>query len=158
MKTIKITLLGFLMIASLGGMAQEQTKEEVRDDREARKVAIITEKLELTPDESKVFWPIHNEFEKEHKALRKNFRKTKEAGKKMDELNDEEVDKILLESFDFKQKELDLKKKYHLKYKEVLPVKKIAKLYHLEHKMQKEEGPERPERKERKERPDHKRE
>ena len=75
----------------------------------------------------------------------------------MDELSDKEVEKILLESFDFKQKELDLKKKYHLKLKEVLPIKKIAKLYHLEHKMQKEEGPERHERKERKPRPNHER-
>ncbi len=155
MKTIKITLLGFLLITSLGGMAQEQTKQEVKDEREARKVAIITEKLELTPEESKAFWPIHNEFEKEHKALRKNFRKTKEAGKKMDELSDKEVEEILLKSFDFKQKELDLKKKYHLKFKQVLPVKKIAKLYHLEHKMQKDNRPERPERRERKPRPEH---
>jgi hypothetical protein len=155
MKIIKITLLGFFLLGNLGLMAQEQTKEEAKDDREARKIAIITEKLALTPDESKVFWPIHKEFEKEYKALRKNFKKTKEAGKKMDELNDDEVDKILLESFDFKQKQLDLKKIYHLKYKEVLAIKKIAKLYHLEHKMQKEEGPERNERRERRERPEH---
>lgn len=155
MKTIKITLLGFLLLANLGLMAQEQTKRDVKAEREARKVAIITEKLELTTEESKAFWPVYEELKKEHKALRKNFKKTKEAGRKMDELNDEEVDKILLESFDFKQKELDLKKKYHLKFKAVLPAKKIAKLYHLEHKMQKEQGPERKERRERKARPDH---
>lgn len=153
MNTIKFTLLGFLLLANFGLMAQERTNEEVRNDREARRVAIITEKLELTPEESKAFWPVYNELKKEHKALRKNFRKSKEAGKKMDELTDEEVEKILLESFDFKQKELDLKKKYHLKFKEILPAKKIAKLYHLEHKMQKENGPDRNERKERKPRP-----
>ena len=156
MKTIKITLLGFLLLANLGLMGQEeQTNKEVKDEREARKVAIITEKLELTPEEAKVFWPVYEELKKEHKALRKNFKKTKEASKKIDELSDEEVDEILMESFDFKQKELDLKKKYHLKFKKVLPVKKIAKFYHLEHKMQKEEGPERRERRERKPRPEH---
>lgn len=154
MKAIKFTLLGFLLFANFGLMAQEKTKQEIKDEREARRVAIITEKLELTPEESKAFWPIYNEMQKEHKALRKNFKKSKEAGKKMDELTDEEVEKILLESFDFKQKELDLKKKYHLKFKEVLPPKKIAKLYHLEHKMQQDEGPERPERRERRPRPE----
>lgn len=148
MKTIKITLLSLFLMATSGMMAQEKANTEKPADRDARKEALITEKLELTDVEAKAFWPVYKEFKKEHETLRKNFKKTKEAGKKMDELSDEEVDKIIMESFDYKQKELDLKKKYHLKFKAILPIKKVAKLYHLEKKMRKDEtkegAPERP--------------
>lgn len=137
MKTIKLLILSFLTL-SAGHIIAQEDGESKQDTRKAIRVAIITEKLDLTEEESKAFWPIYDQMIEDHKTLRKNFAKTKEKGKKMDELTDEEVEQIINESFDFKQKELDLKKKYHTKLKEVLPIKKIAKLYHLEKRINEE--------------------
>lgn len=139
MKAIKILFIIALTFSSTLNFAQEKDKgTSKKDKRDAIRVAIITEKLELTDDEAKTFWPLYDQMVEDHKKLRQNYRETKEEGKKMDELTDEEVEDIIMESFDFKQKELDLKKQYHIKLKEVLPIKKVAKLYHLEKRLNQE--------------------
>lgn len=139
MKAIKLLIIGLLTFGTGISLAQDDDKPLTKKERKkAIKVAIITEKLELTEEESKAFWPIYDQMEEDMKTLRKNFKTTKEKGRKMDELTDEEVEEIITESFDFKQKELDLKKQYHTKLKSVLPVKKIAKLYHLEKRINQE--------------------
>ena len=50
---------------------------------------------------------------------------------------DKDVEKMLDDLIVFKQKELDLKKKYHAEYKSILPIKKVAKLYHAEEQYKK---------------------
>ncbi len=141
MKTIVHTILiGIMLFGSGVTFSQEEGDKPLtkKEKRAAIKVAIITEKLDLTEAESKAFWPVYDEFTEDRKALRKNFKKTKDKSKKMEDLTDEEVETIITESFDYKQKELDLKKKYHLKLKEILPIKKIAKLYHIEKRINQE--------------------
>ena len=60
------------------------------------------------------------------------------SDKKLEDLSDQELEALLNASFEFKQKQLDLKRKYHTKYKEVLPIRKIAKLYHVEKRINQE--------------------
>lgn len=130
MKTFKI-LLVLSMFSYTGLLAQASRK----DKRKAVKVALITERVGITADEATVFWPVYNAMEAELRTLRQNFRKVKRQSKKMDELSDEEIEEILIQSFDFKAQEIALRKKYHVKFKNVLPIKKIAKLYHVDRRL-----------------------
>lgn len=130
MKTLKL-LLVLSMFSYTGLFAQPSRK----DKRKAVKVALITERVGITADEATVFWPIYNAMEAELRMLRQNFRKVRRKGKKMDELSDEEIEEILIQSFDFKAQEIALRKKYHVKFKKVLPIKKIAKLYHVDRRL-----------------------
>ncbi len=129
-----------LLIALFTGMVSTQAQDQQKPkegSKQAKKIAYITTRLELTPDEAEKFWPIYNEYQAEKKELRK----TKKAGKsdkKVSEMSDKEVDELMTRSLDFQQKDLDLKKKYHNKYKSVLPVKKVAKFYHLEKEFKKQ--------------------
>ncbi len=122
------------LIASAQG-GDEQTRQETR---KAMKIAIITKRVGLTEEESKKFWPIHDAMEQEMKALRKDYKKKNKSDKKLEDLSDQELEALLNASFEFKQKQLDLKRKYHTKYKEVLPIRKIAKLYHVEKRINQE--------------------
>lgn len=138
MKNI-ITLLLSTLIASFS-FAQPEGKPVNKDRKEqmkAKKVAFITEKLELTEEESAAFWPVYNQMEEDLHTLRTNFRKERKSDKKLEDMTDEEVDALMTKAFDFKQKELDIKKRYHVKFKQVLPVRKVAKLYHLEKEFRK---------------------
>lgn len=130
MKTKFLTTFGilFLAIGSLVAQEKGQTKAE---QKRAEKIAFISTKLELTPEEAEKFWPVYNEFEDKMKALHKEHRKNKPE-KKVPDMTDEEVEALVQGHFDFEQRELNLKKEYHEKFKKVLPVKKVAKLYHLE--------------------------
>ena len=137
MKTIKLTLVALLTLVFSGTFSQG---EEKKVERKERITAYLVKNLSLTEEEQKTFLPLYEQFIKDRQALRKNFKKQEKNGKIMSELTDEEVEKLLNESFDFKQKQLNLKKSYHLKYKQVISIKKIAKLYHLEKQMMKKLG------------------
>jgi len=44
-------------------------------------------------------------------------------------LSDKEVENFIEAEFSQRQKELDIQKEYHEKFKKVLPLKKVGKLY-----------------------------
>ena len=115
MKTIKLTLVALLTLIFSGTFSQEGAKKEQKKERIT---AHLIKHLSLTEKEQKTFLPLYEQFIKDRQALRKNFKKQEKNGKIMSELTDEEVENLLNESFDFKQKQLNLKKSYHLKYKQ----------------------------------------
>ena len=100
---------------------------------ESMRIAFLTQKLDLSPEEAQKFWPVYNEFQKKREELRKKRREEiKNAKENFDSLSDKQVETIVDDEIAFKQKNLDLDKEYHSKFKSVLPVKKVAKLYHAE--------------------------
>ena len=133
MKTIKITLLALFTLIGVNGTAQNIAKKADRmAQRQVRIDAILTKQLALTEAEQKAFLPIYRQYKTEAIALRKASLASKNKGKIMSELNDQELEQIIQASFDDKQKMLDLKKKYHREFKKVISMKKVAKLYHVE--------------------------
>jgi hypothetical protein len=47
-------------------------------------------------------------------------------------MSDEEVDKFIRQHFDLEEQMTDLKEEYYMKFKEVLPVKKVFRLMEAE--------------------------
>lgn len=126
MKNLFFAALLFLLPTML--WAQRPKGEEI----ESLKIAYFTQKLDLSPDEAKVFWPIYNEMQREQNDLRKermqkmiSFRKTNE----IDNLTDAQVQSLITSEFDFKQRDLNLDKKYYNKLKSSLPIKVVGKFY-----------------------------
>jgi hypothetical protein len=97
------------------------------------KIGFLTERLNLSSEEAKVFWPVYTKFQDELESLRKGRRENlQNAQKNFDEMSDKEVEKTVDAEFAFRQNELDLMKRYHPEFKKVLPMKKVAKLYRSE--------------------------
>ncbi|WP_029274065.1 hypothetical protein [Pedobacter borealis] len=126
MKNLLFVALMFLLPTTL--LAQRPKGEEI----ESLKIAFFTQKLDLSPEEAKIFWPIYNDMQAEQNALRKermqkmiSFRKTTE----IDNLTDAQVQSLITSEFDFKQRDLNLDKKYYNKLKSVLPIKIVGKFY-----------------------------
>ena len=69
--------------------------------------------------------------------------------KKISEMSDAEVEKILDTGLKIQQKELEIRKKYLVKFKEVLPIKKVAKLTRIEHEFRKRNFPKKGDKRER---------
>ena len=115
-------------------VAQEDYKHKV----EAYKIAYLTEKLDLTTQEAEKFWPLYNEFNKKEDSIRVTQRRTMmENYSKIDELSDEELENLVDNFIIHQQKMADLHKYYHQRFKEILPIKKVAKLYAAEHEFKK---------------------
>lgn len=110
-----------------------------RERVEAMKVGFLTQRLNLTPEEAKVFWPVYNKYQDELEALRKSRRENLVNAKmNFDEMPEKEVEKAVDSELGFRQQELDLLKKYHGQFKQVLPIKKVAKLYRAEEDFKRE--------------------
>ncbi len=118
-----------------GGPPSPEKREEI----EAMKVAFLTRKLDLTPDEAKVFWPVYNQYQDELDVLRENHRKQRrEAKEEMDGMSDKELEKLVDGEIQFRQNELDVIKKYNSQFKSVLPMKKVARLHRAEEDFKRE--------------------
>jgi hypothetical protein len=130
LKTI-ITLALVLFITTT--FAQKNKQE-----RKAKRIAFITQFLELTPDESKAFWPVYEEKSKKQQEKRKLFRKSKKQNrKKLEEMSDTEVLELINSTLAIRQAQLEIDREYNNKFLKILPPKKVAKLYHLEKKFRK---------------------
>ena len=122
------------VIAQPGGGRGERMK-----DIESMKIAFITKRLSLTPEEAKVFWPVYDEYSTEMKSVRENrVSNLKEAKGEIDNLTDKEVDNIIADDIALRQQEGDILKKYHPRFKQVLPIKKVAKLFKSEEEFKRE--------------------
>ena len=82
MKTIFTILIPFLLISA---SSHAQPPRQGQPNIEALKIAFLTKQLELTPDEAKKFWPVHDAYQAEIEKLIRDHRE-----KKGDELELEE--------------------------------------------------------------------
>ena len=116
-------------------MDRGDRKEQI----ESMKIAFLTKKLDLTPDEAKRFWPVFNQFTDEIQGLRKDRKdKIRDARDDFDKLSDKDVEKLVDDEIIFRQQELDVIKKYHAQFKSVLPIKKVARLYRAQEEFKRE--------------------
>lgn len=137
MKNLFIALL-FIV---LPGLALAQGPRMDDGKFEANKVAFITTKLDLSANEAKIFWPIYNDYVRELSTLRKerfqkmiSFRKIKE----IDDMSDAEIQALITNDFDFKQRDLNIEKKYYNKFKSSLSIKIVGKFYRAQEAFKKE--------------------
>ena len=126
MKHILIT--GLLTLISLAAFSQNELEKAMNGPAAQRirsmRVAFITDKLKLTPEQSQQFWPLYNAFEAEQKEIRKS----KRAGKNMRAMTDKEVEQLINRQLEGEQQLLDAKKAYFNKLKSVISVRQIAVL------------------------------
>ncbi|MFN8153275.1 MAG: hypothetical protein U0Y08_03175 [Bacteroidia bacterium] len=132
-----ITLLGTATFTQAQGPGNRG--EERREDIEAMKIAFLTRRLNLTPEEAKKFWPVYNQFSDELKNIRENRNKAaKDFKDNLETLSDKEVEKMVDGEIAFRQQELDILKKYNNQFKQALPMKKVAQLYRAEEDFKRE--------------------
>lgn len=143
MKKIQLLLPSLLLVSSIAlaqpGQVDKMNKGERKEKVEAMKIAYLTTKLELSPTEAQQFWPVFNEFEAKIQAIRQSRRKDSREGQdNLDQLSDKEVETLIDSEVAFRQKELDVMKEYHSKFKAVLPIRKVAKLYRAQEDFKRE--------------------
>lgn len=130
MKQLLLLLTLAFGFAQIGFSQDKELELSKREKLEALKIAHITEKLALTPDEAQTFWPLFNEMEVKMKAMRKARRKNREDTKaNHNQMSDKQLMAAVEAEFDFEQEELDLKRQYSKKFSTVLPIKKVVLLH-----------------------------
>jgi hypothetical protein len=130
MKTIIHVLLILLALPLLA--QEEQVKDQKAQEKiKAARIAFITERLGLTPDEAEKFWPVYHEFATKRTALRQEFEQAKRNPNP--QRTKEENERQLLDlSFQLKQRELDLEKEYSGRILNTIPAQKLIALRQAE--------------------------
>ena len=119
MKSIGI-VIGLLcgILVSLSAQPRQPLQQRVR----AMKIAYMTDRMGLTPDEAQKFWPIYNEYEQEQRKIRDKYRPAAD----LSAMPDAELERFVGQHLDMQEEELRLKREYFTRMKRVLPIRKMA--------------------------------
>lgn len=124
----RYSIIIFLFLLSYGVFAQN--KEAMKKIESAR-IALITERLGLTPEQAEKFWPVYREYNLERREIRKEFREVRQDVD-MNNLTEEQSQQLVKMSMDLKQKQLNLEKEYSHRMSDVISTQQLFKLKNAE--------------------------
>ncbi|QRR04320.1 Spy/CpxP family protein refolding chaperone [Dyadobacter sandarakinus] len=119
-----------LLLSVTCTFAQRRSEEEIKRIQDA-KVAIITNRLNLTQEQSAGFWPVYNEYAQKRREIHREQRKIM-SDRKADGKTDDQVLGNLKEVQALRQEELDLEKEYQNKFLKVITAAQVIELYKAE--------------------------
>lgn len=133
MKRIVFILLVSLTFASTAQDVEDtQPDGNVKEKIKAARIGLITQRLNLTPEQAEKFWPIYNEFDQKRADVRKPYR---DAQKEVNPNNpDPKQQQALVDlGIKVKQDELNLEKEYSSKMMNVITAQQMLNLRKAEH-------------------------
>lgn len=96
------------------------------------KIAYLTEKMNLTPEEAKNFWPLYDQYQIEIRNLIKARRDHSLDGTSLSAATDQQVQEALRNDYEYQKKALDLRYAYEQKFLHILSARKVFILYQAE--------------------------
>lgn len=111
--------------------------EELRADVRADKAAIITETMQFSDQESKIFWPVYRKYEADiTKVNDQRLALIKSYSEKFVSMTDADAKAVIDQSLDFDSRRTDVKKKYSREFQKAgLSSLTLAKFLQLEHRL-----------------------
>ena len=108
----------------------QQDKINVREQIQKEKIAFFTEKIGLTIEEAKKFWPVYNEYwNKKNELIEERKESMNYYLKHSASMNKKELENIADQYVNYRYKKGQLLKEYHKKFKEILPIEKVMRIY-----------------------------
>lgn len=130
MKHLIFSCLLAIGLSAFAGVTQPGPGPASTNRIEALRVGFITEKLQLTSDEAKLFWPIYNQYRREQDDLKKKYKNAEDIN--MEAMTDAESEKMLADMVTLRQLQVDLMKKYTTEFKKSVNTRKILLLFKAE--------------------------
>ncbi|MEQ9286634.1 MAG: hypothetical protein RIG77_06975 [Cyclobacteriaceae bacterium] len=124
----RILLTAMLMLGSATVFGQSG---DALRKLEAAKIGLITERLGLTPDQARKFWPIYQEYTQKNQNIQADFQ---EMRKNYDRASasEGETRQMLEQGQQIKQQKLNLEKEYSEKMLNVIDTKQLMSLKEAE--------------------------
>jgi hypothetical protein len=112
--------------------------EMLRKDLNKDKVAILTELMQFSPEESAKFWPVYNEYDKALTKLKdERIAFIRMWGENYGSLTDDKVTAIAMGLLDVEGRRNQLKKEYFQRMSRVVSVKQAARFLQIENQIEK---------------------
>ena len=111
--------------------------ELLRSDVRAEKVAILTEVMEFTEAEDKVFWPIYREYDAEMSKLGdERVALIGDFSSHYEQMTDAAADQIATKALDLEARRQAVKAKYYDRVKKALSPRTALRYLQVEHQLQ----------------------
>jgi hypothetical protein len=121
-------------MVSAGERTLESYMELLRSDLRTAKIAIITEVMQFTDEQSEVFWPIYRKYQLEIEKLNDEaVYLIREYLEGYGEHSDRDAEVLLKKRFALEKKQIGVEEKYFRQMTRVLPTKTVVKFFQLEH-------------------------
>ena len=132
-KLFLISILSVFTFAMVIAQDKSGPISDIFEKIKAEKISFFTEKLNLTPSEAQVFWPVYNEFEKKRFDLQRDIHDFERIpDDKFDSLSDAEIEKMMNNYINSFEQEALLLKDYNKRFLKILPKVKVLKMYRTE--------------------------
>lgn len=128
--TLRLFILVLLIVSSANifGQRQQNRLDRIRSQR----VAFLTQKMSLTPEEAQKLWPVLNEFYKKRQELLREHWNQWPRDTDVSKLSEHEAERYAEDQVQSVEKAAKLARELHNELKKILPAKKIALLYEAE--------------------------
>lgn len=120
---MKNVIFCLIILFTANVVIAQHNREEIKEKIEAKKIAFLTERLDLTPETSQQFWPLYNAYNEATEELHKSHRAS---------MQDASAEAKLETLIDMEQEKLDLKKEYISRFKAVLGADKTLDFFHFD--------------------------
>jgi acyl transferase domain-containing protein len=122
----KFIVLIIVMLAISAGYSQSPGNN-AKQKLEAARIALITERLGLTPSQAQEFWPIYNEYAEQRRSIQRGYREARQNFD-MQNLSEEQGKQLMKIGMETKQKALNLEKEYSDRMIRVVSAKQLVAL------------------------------
>ncbi|MEP4531742.1 MAG: hypothetical protein ABJ004_01560 [Cyclobacteriaceae bacterium] len=120
----KLFVISIIWLSGFGVSAQSQ---EALQKIEAARIALITERLELTPEQAEKFWPIYREYSEKQREIRKEFQELKQNFDP-GQASEEESKTILDLGYQIKERQLELDRTYAQRMQQIVTSRQLMNL------------------------------
>lgn len=125
--------VGYIILILLMAFSAQAQSGKRMERIHAIKVAYLTDKLQLTSEQSEKFWPIYNRYEEERFAIGRKYRREAMGQGK----TPEEAMRSIDDDIEMQEKMLELRKKYKEEFLKVISPKQLATLVESEREFKK---------------------
>ncbi|MCC5946034.1 MAG: hypothetical protein JJT94_13975 [Bernardetiaceae bacterium] len=138
MTTFRLLFFSFMILLCSGLQAWAQSDDEVEIDEEmsqrieSLRIAILTETLELTPEQAAKFFPLYKELRDKQRHIKdqmRNLRRNKV------QKSDAEIKADMKQFFALRREEINLEETYFEKFTAVVSARQAASVYRAERKL-----------------------
>lgn len=105
--------------------------DEARKKIESARIALITERLDLSPEQAERFWPVYREFSQKRMGIRNEIRQLAE-GRDLSQLSEDEGKELMGKVMRLRENELDLEKEYSNRLLSVISAQQMIYLQRAE--------------------------
>ena len=133
----KTILIFFVTVTSMFAQDLNSYMELIKSDMKTEKKKIITDAMQFSESDSKIFWDLYGDYELAvDKLANKRIEYIKEFAENYPNVTNEKADEIMEKAFDYFEDRLDLRSDFYDDVKDKLGAFTAAKYIQLEMQMQ----------------------